>query len=135
MSNLGSGSLPDTFINAGKPLFSYPISTQETPAHDDQSLQRLLFLPVLYFRLDGPANSASTIPINSNEANSILAMTLPWIKVSGKSWAFARVPLVSVPTMLWSLSHLVTAPALYCCRTGTWARHVLQVMCPTGGTV
>lgn len=55
-------------LDAGRPLFC----GQVTPTHHDQSLNRFLFPPTLYFRLEAPGSCASIVPINSSESSIIL---------------------------------------------------------------
>ncbi|KAL5611339.1 hypothetical protein FOBRF1_007456 [Fusarium oxysporum] len=61
-------------LDAGRPLFSRPISSQGAVAQNGQSLNHLLFPPFLYFRLEAPASHASIVPINPAEANTILTI-------------------------------------------------------------
>jgi hypothetical protein len=53
-------------LDVGRPLFGGP----QSAVQDDDSLQRLLFPGVIYFRLDAPGQCASLIPINAGEGYS-----------------------------------------------------------------
>ncbi|KAF5540000.1 hypothetical protein FMEXI_8650 [Fusarium mexicanum] len=63
-------------LDAGRPLFSQPISSRDGRVQDNQSLYHLLFPPVSYFRLDAPdtTSSVSLTSINSSEAHTTLAI-------------------------------------------------------------
>ncbi|KAF5718819.1 hypothetical protein FMUND_4986 [Fusarium mundagurra] len=63
-------------LDAGRPLFSQPISSQDGRFQDNQSLNLLLFPPVLYFRLEAPTptSSVSLTSIDSSEANTTLTI-------------------------------------------------------------
>ncbi|KAH7245329.1 hypothetical protein BKA59DRAFT_475681 [Fusarium tricinctum] len=61
-------------LDAGRPLFPRPISSQIARAQNNQSLHHLLFPQILYFRLEAPASCASILPIKPSEANTILTI-------------------------------------------------------------
>ncbi|KAJ4007421.1 hypothetical protein NW752_007598 [Fusarium irregulare] len=58
----------DVILDAGRPLFS----GQMTVTHHDQSLNRFLFPPTLYFRLEAPGSCASIVPIHPSESSITL---------------------------------------------------------------
>lgn len=55
-------------LDAGRPLFS----GHATPTHHDQSLNRYLFPPTLYFRLEAPGSCAFIVPIRPSESSITL---------------------------------------------------------------
>ncbi|KIL93942.1 hypothetical protein FAVG1_02504 [Fusarium avenaceum] len=61
-------------LDAGRPLFPRPISSERACPESNQSLHRLLFPQILYFRLEAPARCASIVPIKPSESNSILTI-------------------------------------------------------------
>lgn len=68
------GHVLGIILEAGKPFFSRPGTSQEPPTLGHASLHHLLFPEILYFRLEATAGHTSVIPIEPSEAYTALAI-------------------------------------------------------------